>query len=80
MQGTLRWIAIGLIREALAEPRYWIPTLSRRLGSALAGPPASLAKRLGPATAPLSLPALRPIKELTLRSAPRLPTLRYGHR
>jgi len=65
-----------LIRDALREPREFVPTLARRLGNALPGPPRSLANRIGPASAPSSAPPHRHVKTLTLRSRPR----RNGHR
>ena len=36
------------IVTALREPTQWVPTLARRLGAGLSGPPLSLAKQLGP--------------------------------
>lgn len=40
--------SITLLRDVLREPEEWVPTLALRLGAALRGPPASLAKHLGP--------------------------------
>jgi hypothetical protein len=59
-----------LVADALKEPREWVPTLARRLGAALPGPPLSLAKRIGPSAAPRSVPPHRQPKKLTLRSVP----------
>src|SRR5437764_12210687 len=58
-----------LIRDALNEPREFVPTLARRLGAALLGPPLSFAKNIGPSAAPRGVPRYRP-PPLTQRSAP----------
>src|SRR5438552_18415611 len=65
-----------LVHDALRESRHWVPTPSRRVSAAVTSPPPSLAKRLGPSTAPRSLPIPHPIKALTLRSAPQRRELR----
>jgi hypothetical protein len=57
--------------EVLGEPAEWIPTLARRLGAALPGPPLSFAKNIGPARAPQGVPRHFRPRALALRSAPR---------
>ncbi|MFL5615023.1 MAG: hypothetical protein ACJ796_15265 [Gemmatimonadaceae bacterium] len=60
-----------LIRDALGEPPGFVPTLARRLGAALPGPPLSMAKHVGPSVRRRSAPHPPQRGVLTQRSAPR---------
>jgi len=60
-----------LLRDVLRESAEWVPTLARRFGAALPGPPVSFAKHLGPSSAPRGAPDHNRPRALTLRSAPR---------
>src|SRR2546430_1002485 len=69
-------IVFVLLRDALGEPPAWVPTLARRLSAGPRWPPPSLARGIGPETAPGGAPTLQRARTLTLRSAPSRKTRR----
>ncbi|PYP66903.1 MAG: hypothetical protein DMD26_06300 [Gemmatimonadetes bacterium] len=58
-----------LLRDALGEPPAWVPTLARRLSAGQGWPPPSLARGIGPETAPRGVVTLQRDRTLTIRSA-----------